>query len=171
MEKIVDILGSVGFDWRVALANLVNFALVFALVARFIIPSVRRALNERHDLIEKGLTDAAAAEQALAEAAMREEEIVRDATLQATDLIAEARTRGDLIVAKAHDEGALAGTEMLRRAEEEIGRKQHEFRRTMEREAAVLIADGVRMTLAAGLDDAGNDAYIERVIARASSHT
>jgi|GEM_PF-6029006 len=166
MDRVIEILGSVGFDWRVAFANLVNFSIVVWLISRFIVPAIRTTLAERRAKIEQGVSDAEQAARQLEEAREREREIVREATLKSNDLVSEARIRGDLIISRAHDEGTSTGSEMIHRAEDEIARKHKELESLVERDAATLIVDGVRKMLAAGLDETSNAALVERIIER-----
>lgn len=166
MDRVIEILGSVGFDWRVAFANLVNFSIVLWLVSRFIVPSIRATLAERRAKIEQGVSDAEEAARQLEEAREHEREIVRDATLKSSDLVSEARVRGDLIISNARDEGARAGVDMIRRAEDEIARKYKELESSIERDAVALVVDGVRKVLISGLDEAGNAALIKGIIDR-----
>jgi F-type H+-transporting ATPase subunit b len=168
MEQIIEILGSIGFDWRVALANLVNFLIVFYLLNKFVLSAVRKTLAERKARIEQGIEDARNAEAALIDAQAREEEIVAQATLSANEIVSEAHTTKDGIVARAKHEAADAASAVLRKADEEIERKRLELERDIEKQTADLVVDGVRKMFADNLDDAGNEALITRMTSRKS---
>lgn len=165
MEQITEILGSIGFDWRVALANLVNFLIVFYLLNRFVLSAVRKTLAERKARIEQGIDDARKAEAALADAQMREQEIVAQATLSANEIVSEAHTTKDGIVARAKHEASDAAAATLRKADEEIERKRLELERDIEKQTADLVVAGIRKTLVANLDDAANADLIRRMTA------
>ena len=59
-----EILSKIGFDYRVALANLVNFLIVLWVLQKFAFPKIQIVLAERQAKIRKGLADAEAAKQA-----------------------------------------------------------------------------------------------------------
>ena len=63
---LMEVLAKVGFDWRLALTNLVNFGLIVWLLAKFLWPSISKAISERQKIINQGLEDAEAAKERLA---------------------------------------------------------------------------------------------------------
>lgn len=165
MNEVLEILGSIGFDWRVALANLVNFLIVFYLLNRFVLSSVRKTLAERKARIERGIADAEAAEAALVNARSAENEITAEATRKAHESLAEAQVKRQAIIDAAAAEGAHAGAEALKRAEDDIERKRRELERDIEAHAADTVIAGVRSVLAAELDTATNADFITRITA------
>jgi hypothetical protein len=52
------ILANLGFDWRVALANLVNFLVIILILKYFAFKPIAKIINEREDKIKKGIEDA-----------------------------------------------------------------------------------------------------------------
>jgi len=59
-----EILSKIGFDYRVALANLINFLIVLWILQKFAFPKIQEVLSERQAKIRKGLRDAEEAKQA-----------------------------------------------------------------------------------------------------------
>lgn len=62
MIDISVILGKLGFDWQVALANLINFLLVFFVLKQFVFAPIQNILQERKKKIEEGIHKANEAE-------------------------------------------------------------------------------------------------------------
>lgn len=79
MNKILNILGSVGFNWHVALANFVNFLIILFLLNKFFFKKLGKTITERHDIIERGLNQARDAEHALMRAEEEKNAIIQDA--------------------------------------------------------------------------------------------
>ena len=77
--NILEILGNIGFDWRIAFANLVNFLIIFYLLKRYAFGPIGRILDERRRKIEEGLEHAREAETNLM---MAKEERARDEAAQ-----------------------------------------------------------------------------------------
>lgn len=69
------------------IAELVLFAVVAVVVAKVVIPPLRRAMDERQAAITKGLDDARAAEERLAQADLEYERLVAAARRQARDIL------------------------------------------------------------------------------------
>lgn len=89
MSEILNILGSVGFNWHVALANFFNFLIILFLLNKFFFKKIGKTIDTRHDIIERGLNQAKDAEKALS---LAEE--------QKSELLKAARKERDTIVAK-----------------------------------------------------------------------
>ena len=79
MHKILTILGSVGFNWHVALANFFNFLIILFLLNTFFFKKIGRTIGDRHKIIEKGLSNARDAERSLAEAEAKRDTLMREA--------------------------------------------------------------------------------------------
>lgn len=99
---IVEILGKIGFDWRMALANFVNFLIIFWLLKRYAFKPIKKMISDRQNTIKEGLDTA---EKAKTELTMAEETYERK--------LQEAREEGNIIVARAHDQAE----QMMKRAE------------------------------------------------------
>lgn len=97
MESLLD---AFGIDWKLLLAQLVNFGVLFVALTWFLYKPVMRTLDERKAKIAKGIEDA---ELASAKAASADEDAAR--------VVKEASTEAEGIVASARD---LAGSEKTR---------------------------------------------------------
>lgn len=166
MEKIIEILGSIGFDWRVALANLVNFAIVFYLLNRFVLRGLKKVLADRKVSIEKGLEDARKAETVLLMAKQKEDEIIRDAAERANALIIKASQKGDELIKHAEKKGHENSVEIVNKAEIEIARKMKKAEKDAESIAANLVVEGVKKMLLEGVNVATNKEFIGKIIAK-----
>jgi F-type H+-transporting ATPase subunit b len=119
----VDALGiNLGFF----IAQLVNFGLIFFLLARFVWPHVTTMLDERSERIARGLEDARAAEEARQNAEREREKILGQARGESQKILEEARQRGEeqakQIVRDATREGEERRAQARIQAEEERNR-------------------------------------------------
>jgi len=88
----VDALGiNLGFF----IAQLVNFGIIFLLLAKLVWPRVLKMLDERSERIAKGLEDARAAEEARENAERERDKLLAQARAEAQKVIEEARQRGE----------------------------------------------------------------------------
>ena len=79
MDKILSILGSVGFNWHVALANFINFLIILFILNKFFFGKLGKTISDRKAIIEKGLSDATDAAKALASAEEKKKELIHEA--------------------------------------------------------------------------------------------
>jgi F-type H+-transporting ATPase subunit b len=85
MDFILSVLQSIGFNSHVALANFVNFLIVLFILNKFIFKKVIKTIDERDEIIKKGLTDASTAEANL-----------KSANTLSAEIIAEAKNKAEL---------------------------------------------------------------------------
>jgi len=160
----VDALGiNLGFF----IAQLVNFGLIFALLAFGVWPRVIKMLDERAKKIEQGLEDARAAEEAR-ENAERE----RD------KLLAQARVEGQKLVEEARQRGEDQTKQLLRDATSEADNLRAASRQQAEEERSRILADTrdqiVALSIAAAerligdaLDEKRSKAIVKRFFSEA----
>lgn len=164
METVLTILGSIGFDWRVALANLVNFLIVFALLNKFVLPSIRATLARRKEVIEKGLADAARADQVLASARDERDELLKEGRAKAHEILAEAQHSGNEVIKRAEEKAIAQGELMVAKAKKEIEAMQAEAMREIDRQARALVASGLERVLREKLDSAKDAELIDAML-------
>jgi F-type H+-transporting ATPase subunit b len=88
MQEILNILGSVGFNWHVALANFFNFLIILFLLNKFFFKKIGSTITTRHSIIERGLNQARDAEKALAIADEQKAEILKAAKKERDVIVA-----------------------------------------------------------------------------------
>ena len=100
-------LNNIGFDWRLAVANLVNFLIILFILKKFAFKSIKKALNERESKINKGVEDAQKAATELQMAQKNRDKTLMNARLEADKILAKATTTSSKIISdakKASDE-------------------------------------------------------------------
>jgi len=98
---IGQILGNLGFDWRVALANLANFLVIVWILKRFAFKPIEKIIKERKSKIEKGVQDAEKASSELQMAKQTSENTVMESRSQANKIIAEAQKQSEKIISES----------------------------------------------------------------------
>jgi F-type H+-transporting ATPase subunit b len=128
----MDILAKIGFDWQVALANFVNFLIIFYLLKRFLFGPVAKILAERKKAIAEGLQNAVLASDALDEAKKEGDRIVAEARAHANSIISAGEKEGLSVrarrVQEAENEAAAILTEAQDRIANERSRLESEIK-------------------------------------------
>lgn len=125
-----------GIDWRVFVAQVINFCVVAFLLHRFAFKPILRVLEERRNTIAESLANAEKIKAELAQAQEKAQEIVATATERANRIVEEARRtaadyraretaralhEAEMIVARAREAAALERTRMLEELRGELG--------------------------------------------------
>ena len=163
MDQILNILGSVGFNWHVALANFINFLIILFLLNKFFFGKIGKVIQTRHEVIERGLSQASDAEKALALASEEKKKIVKDARKEGQDIVALAETNAVALAESIAQEAETQAQEKLAALSE----KEAHLKETVEKEFAVrapeLVAKLYAATLAKEMTEADNNALIGRI--------
>ncbi len=61
----MDALSGIGFDWRVALINFINFLIILWIFSKFIFPKILKVLKKRKEEIQKGIENTKKTEELL----------------------------------------------------------------------------------------------------------
>ena len=102
----MDALAQLGIDWKLLLAQVVNFGILLFILKRYAYQPMLQLMDERAARIEKGLKDAEAAEQKLRSVEEEEKAILAGARQQAKELLVETDK-----AAKERDALKLSATE------------------------------------------------------------
>lgn len=165
MQEILNILGSVGFNWHVAIANFINFLIILFLLNKFFFGKIGKVIQTRHDVIERGLSQASDAEKALANAEEAKKKIVK-----------EARVEGQSIMEEAKSSAIAVADSIKKDAESEaqnkiafLSEKEAKLKESVEKEFALrapeVVAKLYAATLLKEMTASDNNALISRMSA------
>lgn len=103
----MEALANLGIDWKLLLAQVVNFVVVLLVLKRFAYKPMLKLLDERTAKIEKGLADAESAGKKLGEMEVREKAVLSEARSEAKRILAETDE-----AAQKRDAAKIAETEV-----------------------------------------------------------
>ncbi|QQS61359.1 MAG: F0F1 ATP synthase subunit B [Candidatus Moraniibacteriota bacterium] len=119
----MEILSKLGIDWRLFLAQLINFLIFFYVLRRFVFTPILKYLEERRKKIERGLEHAKKSEELHKKVKIEAEKIVLDAKREAKEILSEAhkeaKRSADVFLEKAKEESIEILQEVKSQAEEE----------------------------------------------------
>lgn len=143
MEGILEILGKIGFDWKVALANLVNFLIIFFILKKYAFRPIGKTIKERQDKIDKGLSDAKKAEYALNTANVKKKEIIHSARDQAQKIVSSGDNEKKNIIRGAKDEAEKERENIIRNAKKDAMKEKKNAEDLFNKEASALVVSGI----------------------------
>lgn len=119
-------MDALGINLGFFIAQLVNFGIIFFLLAKFVWPRVLDMLDQRQERIAKGLEDARAAEEARQNAERERDKLLAQARGDGQKVVEEARLRGEeqakQIIREAQRESEGLRSQARIQAEEERNR-------------------------------------------------
>ncbi len=142
--NILDILAKIGFDWRMAAAQLVNFLIIYYLVKRYLFPPLVKAIQERQKTIEEGVNKAKEAETKLMLASQEYEDRLSEARAKAREIINSAYQEAEEITKQARGRAEIEAKQMIKAAQAEIDKQREQAERELRAYAvklATLIAE------------------------------
>ena len=154
LGDIIETFGNFGVDAPHLIIQLINFAILAFVLYRFAIKPALGQMEERNRLIEKGLADAQAATQRLAEAQKASDAKLNAAADEASKILAEARTVAKAAVEAAKAAATAAQTEVIAKAKAAIEADRVKMMNEVRGEVSRLVVETAAKVLEQNLDDA-----------------
>lgn len=157
----MDLLTKLGIDWRLLIAQIVNFTVLLFVLYRFLYKPLLALLEKRRQRIEKSLEDAARIEAD----AKRMEELKREKVLEAQreaakvmeEAGAKAEAQRQAVVEKTKQEAAT----VVAKAKEQIQAERADAMRGVQAETANLVVAVAEKVLREKLDEVKDKKFIE----------
>ncbi len=160
MDQILNILGSVGFNWHVALANFFNFLIILFLLNKFFFKKIGATIDTRHGIIERGLNQARDAEKALASAEDQKNEILKAAKKERDTIVANGETLARDLAATIEREAKESITARMLKIDEQEASLLSDVEKKFAAEAPHLVAKLYAKTLMRELTEEDNNKLI-----------
>jgi len=135
----VTIIEDFGVNWSLLLGNALTFFLVSALLYYFVFKPVIAKSSERISIIEKGLKDADDAKAQLAKAQDSFAEKIKEAAIESSKMIENAKEQSKFILEKANKEASEKSAIFLEKAKAQIAMEQEQLRTELKSELSGLV--------------------------------
>ncbi|MDO5561813.1 MAG: F0F1 ATP synthase subunit B [bacterium] len=140
----MELLNALGLDLKVFVAQFVNFAILYFILAKFAIPKVTAMVKARQDEIDAGLKNAEAAQLALEQAQEKEAAVVAQANSQARQIINEAKQKGKQAETKIVAQAKEQAQTILTNGEKQAQTEKAKLMQSAKEELAEIISIGMR---------------------------
>lgn len=166
MDVLIEAAQNIGFDWKMALASLFNFLIIFFLLKKFVWSSMKEVMDKRKAIIEKGIDDAKDAEDMQERAKEDYSLSMKKAEEDAFSIVTEARHKGDDIVDKASKKATEKSDKIVNAAKDVIDKERKEMQKAIHLEAVDVIMSGVERVLKEKLDKEKDSLIISKALKR-----
>lgn len=130
----------------------VSFAFVFGLLAKFGFPVITQSVNERRNYIEQSLAKADEANRALENIRQKSEELLDEARKSQQEMIRDASLEANKIIRRAKEEAAVQGKQKLDEVMRSIDLQKQRAIGEIRSQVAVLSVDIAEKILRRQLD-------------------
>lgn len=120
----MEVLEKLGIDWKLLLAQAVNFLVLLWVLKRYAYGPILRALETRTKHIEQGLKDAEASRAQLEQAREEERKLLTAAREEARDILTQAEASAKKRDAKMLEETKAKIDRMIAEADTHLAEKQ-----------------------------------------------
>lgn len=149
---LVDILQKIGFDWRLALVNLVNLGLIFWLLRRYLFGPVTKYIDARKNMIAEGVEKAKQAETELGMAQRKAQDIIDEAKVGANQILEQANGEAVAMAEKMKIKAKQEIEMLVKQAKKNIEIDKAEMKEEIKRETAALVVVAVEKIVGEKLD-------------------
>jgi F-type H+-transporting ATPase subunit b len=159
-----ELLSKLGIDWKLLIAQIVNFLVLLFILWKFAYGPVLAMLEKRQKKIEKGLADADEAHKKLEESADMQKEILKRARTEAKDIVEKAREQAEKAKSEIAVEAKLQSEKIIAGAKSEIEQEKQKTISEIKSEIGSLVTMAAEKIIDEKLDAGKNKELIESVI-------
>lgn len=161
------LLTNFGVDWRLLIAQVVNFGILLFVLKRYAYKPILTVLKKRETIIAKGLQDAHDANETLKNVHTEASMIRSDAKTEAHAVLVSAQQEAKEIVHNAEASGEHSRNEIVLRAAKDIKNLEKESMEKLLLKSTDFIISGVTAILEKEMTPEINSRLIPRIIADA----
>lgn len=160
---LLEVLGNIGFDWKLALANLVNFLIIYYLLKRFAFGPIAKIIDERRQKVEEGINAAKNAEEELAVSKEESDKIIAGAKNESNEIVAKAHNQAKALLEHANIQSTKDKDAILTQAQAKIAKDRQEMETAVRAEVSDLIVMSAEKVIGKGMSKDSHDEIIKEM--------
>lgn len=159
-----ELIQSLGIDWRLLLAQVINFLVLFWLLKRFAFKPLSEFLSRRSKKIEQGLADAEEVSIERDKLKTLRAKIVAEAEREAKDILTQARARSQEEMEAFVEKAERRKEELVLQARQEIAKEKVDALEGAKKEIARLVFLATEKVLQEKVDASRDRALVEKAL-------
>lgn len=160
----MEIFETFGLDWYLAIAQIVNFVVIFFILKRFLYKPLFNLIKKREDLVKETVEKSQASEEALATAEKQEKEIIKKAQVAAKQMIADAKEQAVQIVKDAEVAAKKQTDTMVKEAKVQIEQETEQAQAQLNKYVSKLSIDLLKKSLSNVFTEKEQSEILERAL-------
>jgi F-type H+-transporting ATPase subunit b len=135
----MELISNLGIDWKLLVAQIVNFCILLFILYKFVYKPVLDMLDKRTAMIEKGVTDAKLAEEQLVKTEKMRDEKMKEAKLEIGKMLDTAKSEAEAMKKELIEASSIQAQDLLRRAKIQIEEEKTKMMEEVRREVGKFI--------------------------------
>ena len=163
----MNLFSSLGIDWQTLILQIIAFAILVLVVAKFVVPILLKSVDARQEAVEASLKAAREAELQLSDASERAAEQLREARKEAAEIITSAKEEATAAIEGARDKAKADAERIVKDAHEQIERDIEHARMALRDETVTLVAKATETIARVKIDQKSDSRFIETALKEA----
>ena len=160
-----ELVSHLGVDWKLLLAQAINFFALLYVLKRFAYGPIMKMLKERRDKIEEGVLFRNEAEENLKRSGEEREKVISKANAEALDNIKKSQARAKELQAETLKESAQKGEAIILEARKRTEEERAKMSESVYKEAEYLIKAGIAKVIGKMTPEEKNAMLIKEALA------
>ena len=161
-------IDALGIDPVAILLQAGTFVILFLVIRKFALTKITKALDDRKSTIDEGLVNAEKAARQLAEAGVRQEELLAKGRQQADEVIAKAHEEAGLMFKESEEKAAARTAQMIEDVHNKIESDVKKAQESLKSEVKSLVAEAAGVIIDEKIDAKKDAALIEKAVKEAA---
>ncbi|MBI3115337.1 MAG: F0F1 ATP synthase subunit B [Candidatus Kerfeldbacteria bacterium] len=157
-----ELLHELGIDWRLLIASLVNFALLFFILKKYAYKPILGMLEKREKMVADSVDQSQKIEQEFRALQERKEQELRGARAEATKIIEEAARKADELKHELVRDAKAEAKKLVAQTKAELVAEREALKASVRDEVADLVVDATEKVLGEKLTAAADRKLVER---------
>jgi F-type H+-transporting ATPase subunit b len=154
-----------GINPGLLIAQIVNFGILFFILARFAFPVLMKTLDQRAATIREGVENAERAKAELAQAQQRSDGIIQAAQQRSQQIIADAAVAGERVRAQYEVEAKARADEIAQQNRQRMAQEEAQARTALRQQTADLAIQAASAVVGKSLDNDDQRRLVNQFIA------
>jgi F-type H+-transporting ATPase subunit b len=161
-----DVLTTLGIDVKLLIFQIIGFAILAWVLAKFVFPVFMRAVDERQRIIETGLKEAAEAHEALENAEMKADDVLTEARKEARALLQRSQEEAANVLLAAEERAKARADQIVADARTTLAVDVRKARETLKKDTISLVALATERIIGEKVDANKDSELIARALAK-----
>lgn len=166
----MELLTKLGIDWRLLIAQIVNFGVLLFVLHRFLYKPILGVLEKRRKEIEENEHRTKLLTEKVEKAEREYEKRMLEAEKKSQAILKEAEENAEKLKNELVEEGRKNAVKIIEEAKERSLREKAEIQEGLEREVSNLVKESVRKVLTYIADETAEKALWEKAVKELKKH-
>ncbi len=160
-----DLITKLGIDWKLLLAQVVNFGILVYILQRFVFKPIVAALNERQNKIKENIALGEEIKKKLAEAEEAKAEVLKQARLDGDKILKEADKNATKLKEEKLQETRVEALTIISQGRAQIEKDRASLRTELKKETGELISLAIEKSMGDIINESAQNKLKEQALA------